>query len=101
MRIVIEYTKDEALLTLGEVMTRTESAYLRAIVTQIGRRGAAANALGISRKTLWEKLRALGMSDLPELPPIVVQTAEALKISPSRMFAKLQSELLKPFTIEA
>jgi transcriptional regulator with PAS, ATPase and Fis domain len=36
---------------------------LRALAESDGRRGKAAEALGISRKNLWEKLRAYGIRD--------------------------------------
>jgi DNA-binding NtrC family response regulator len=40
----------------------TERSYLQAVLQRFGERiGAAAAALGISRKTLWEKSRRFGL----------------------------------------
>jgi DNA-binding NtrC family response regulator len=46
------------LPTLDEFLSEAERGYLQAVLTRFGGRiGAAAVALGISRKTLWEKMR--------------------------------------------
>jgi two-component system response regulator HydG/two-component system response regulator AtoC len=50
-------------------MREFERAYLKRVVQQArGRRGEAANLLGISRKNLWEKLRGYGFTEA-ELTP--------------------------------
>ena len=47
---------------LTEAVRAFERAYLARTLTQTkGKRGEMAAALGISRKTLWEKLRAHGI----------------------------------------
>ena len=47
---------------LGEAVRAFERAYLARVLSQTkGKRGEVAAALGISRKTLWEKLRAYGI----------------------------------------
>jgi DNA-binding NtrC family response regulator len=47
---------------LGEAVRAFERAYLARVLAQTkSKRGEVAAALGISRKTLWEKLRAYGI----------------------------------------
>jgi DNA-binding NtrC family response regulator len=59
---------------LPEAMREFERAYLKRVVQQAdGRRGIAANMLGISRKNLWEKLRAYGFTEA-ELSPAETRT---------------------------
>jgi DNA-binding NtrC family response regulator len=49
---------------LPEAMREFERAYLKRVVQQAhGKRGEAANMLGISRKNLWEKLRGYGFTE--------------------------------------
>lgn len=49
--------------SLGKVREEAEKEYILSVlkVTE-GRRGQAAQILGISRKTLWKKLKHLGVS---------------------------------------
>jgi transcriptional regulator of acetoin/glycerol metabolism len=50
------------LPTLDAFMADAEKAYLTAVLTRFeGRVGLAAQALGISRKTLWEKSKRHGL----------------------------------------
>jgi len=49
---------------LAQVLKRAEREHLlRALAVAGGKRVRAAELLGISRKNLWEKLRAHGLSD--------------------------------------
>ncbi|MFN2238920.1 MAG: sigma-54-dependent transcriptional regulator [Thermoanaerobaculia bacterium] len=49
--------------TLAEILSAHERAVLQAVVERFnGHRGHMADALGISRKNLWEKLRAHGLN---------------------------------------
>ncbi len=53
-----------SLLTLGDAIKEFERQYLlKALAAAGGKRGDAAEALGISRKNLWEKLKAHGISE--------------------------------------
>lgn len=55
---------DEAFRPLAAVMRRVEREHVcRALALAGGRRTRAAELLGISRKNLWQKLRAHGLSD--------------------------------------
>ncbi len=50
--------------TLAEALARAESAAIRATLERAGnRRAEAARLLGISRKSLWERMRRHGISD--------------------------------------
>jgi len=60
---------EKRIRPLPEAMREFERAYLKRVVQQArGRRGEAANLLGISRKNLWEKLRGYGFTEA-ELTP--------------------------------
>ncbi|MFN3799940.1 MAG: helix-turn-helix domain-containing protein, partial [Sphingobium yanoikuyae] len=49
-------------MTLGEVRDRAESQYIASILQQSGGRiQDAASRLGVSRTTLWEKMRRYGL----------------------------------------
>jgi DNA-binding NtrC family response regulator len=49
---------DPGVLPLGEAVERFEREYVRKALEKTGgHRGRAAAALGISRKSLWERLR--------------------------------------------
>lgn len=63
MRIEFKFEAGDSLATLEEVQRRCESAYLKSVVDLIGHRGHAAAVLGISRKNLWEKLKAFGLAE--------------------------------------
>jgi len=65
------------MATLREAAQDFERNYLlRVLIESDGRRMKAAEALGISRKNLWEKLRAHGISDAEgELPAAATATA--------------------------
>ncbi|MGM0577928.1 MAG: sigma-54 interaction domain-containing protein [Myxococcota bacterium] len=57
--------EDQPIATLGEAAKRFERAHLlRALRNTSGRRTEAARLLGISRKTLWAKLREHELSDV-------------------------------------
>ena len=48
--------------TLGEAVTESEKSAIRAALEHTrGRKAEAAQVLGISRKNLWEKMKAYGM----------------------------------------
>jgi DNA-binding NtrC family response regulator len=48
---------------LGKVREQAERDYILSILKQTeGRRGEAAQILGISRKTLWKKLKHMGVT---------------------------------------
>jgi DNA-binding NtrC family response regulator len=50
--------------TLQQAVERAEAEAVRAALRATeGRRSAAAELLGVSRKTLWEKLKLYGLSD--------------------------------------
>jgi DNA-binding NtrC family response regulator len=52
------------LRSLSEAVREFEREYVRRAVQQTkGRRTEAADLLGISRKSLWERLRGYGISD--------------------------------------
>ena len=56
--------RGEALHPLASALREFESEYLRrALALTDGQKARAAKILGISRKNLWEKLRAHGISD--------------------------------------
>ncbi|MBL8950340.1 MAG: sigma-54-dependent Fis family transcriptional regulator [Myxococcaceae bacterium] len=60
---------EKRIRPLPEAMREFERAYLKRVVQQArGKRGEAANLLGISRKNLWEKLRGYGFTEA-ELSP--------------------------------
>jgi DNA-binding NtrC family response regulator len=49
--------------SLGKVREEAEKEYILSVLKLTeGRRGQAAQILGISRKTLWKKLKHLGVS---------------------------------------
>jgi len=55
---------ERAFLPLAAVVKRAEREHiLRALAIAHGKRTRAAELLGISRKNLWEKLAAHGLSD--------------------------------------
>jgi DNA-binding NtrC family response regulator len=57
------HVAEPELSKLSEAIASFESAYLqRALDATGGRKARAAELLGISRKSLWEKMRALGMA---------------------------------------
>ena len=61
-----------ALAPLASVLKQAEREHLlKALAVAGGKRGRAADLLGISRKNLWEKLRAhaIAESDLDDDPP--------------------------------
>jgi DNA-binding NtrC family response regulator len=59
----------DGFLTLDAFVAEAELSYLKAVLTIFdGRVGATAAALGISRKTLWEKLRKHGLRPMPRDP---------------------------------
>jgi len=64
VRMMFEFEAGDSLVTLEEFRSRSEAAYLKAVVERIGHRGNAALALGISRKSLWERLRLHGLGGL-------------------------------------
>ena len=50
------------LPTMAEFMAEAERSYLQAVLQRFeGKVGSAAAALGISRKTLWEKSKRYGL----------------------------------------
>jgi len=52
---------------LGEAVRAFEREYLTRVLSRAkARKGQIAEALGISRKTLWEKVRAYGIEAAPE-----------------------------------
>jgi transcriptional regulator of acetoin/glycerol metabolism len=56
--------------SLGKVREQAEREHILAVLQQTGgNRIQAARILGVSRKTLWKKLKHLGLSWPPELPP--------------------------------
>jgi DNA-binding NtrC family response regulator len=55
--------------SLGKVREQAEREHILAVLQQTGgNRIQAARILGVSRKTLWKKLKHLGLSWPPELP---------------------------------
>jgi DNA-binding NtrC family response regulator len=55
---------EELLPTLDEFVGQAEKTYLRTVLKRFGGKvGAAAQALGISRKTLWEKSKRYGLDN--------------------------------------
>jgi transcriptional regulator with PAS, ATPase and Fis domain len=67
MRIKLEFAEGDAVLSLEEVLGRVETAYLKLVVNSYELRAEAAQALGISRKNLWERLRKRSIE--PALTP--------------------------------
>jgi DNA-binding NtrC family response regulator len=58
---------EDALVPLGQAVEEFEHAYIRKALTKAGgHRGRAAAILGISRKSLWERLRDAGRGDPEE-----------------------------------
>jgi DNA-binding NtrC family response regulator len=58
---------DAGMLPLGQAVERFEQEYIRkALAKAGGHRGRAAAALGISRKSLWERLRDAARGEDPE-----------------------------------
>ena len=56
------YRSEEGALALQDFVADAEKAYLASVLARFGGRvGAAAQALGISRKTLWEKSKRYGL----------------------------------------
>lgn len=54
--------------SLGKVREDAEREHILSVLKLTeGRRGRAAEILGISRKTLWKKLKHLGVSRLPDV----------------------------------
>jgi DNA-binding NtrC family response regulator len=54
--------------SLGKVREDAERDHILSVLKLTeGRRGRAAEILGISRKTLWKKLKHLGVSRLPDV----------------------------------
>ncbi len=54
--------------SLGKVREDAERDHIRAVLQLTdGKRGRAAAILGISRKTLWKKLKQLGLSSSPDV----------------------------------
>ena len=62
MKITFELLPGDRFITLAELRHRTESAYMAHVLGAFKSRGAAAAVLGISRKNLWERLKALGVA---------------------------------------
>jgi DNA-binding NtrC family response regulator len=63
-RLAASPEPDRAVKPLGQVVKQAERDHLmRALAVAGGKRVRAAELLGISRKNLWEKLRAHGLSD--------------------------------------
>lgn len=87
MKITFEFAVGDRLITLDELRRRTETAYLKHVVVCFGRRADAAAVLGISRKSLWERLKALGLS--------------ALSASDSSLVTEPVSLVAKPVSIAA
>ena len=57
-------SREGGLRPLAEVAKEFEREYLlRTLAVAGGRKAVAAESLGISRKNLWEKLKAHGVSD--------------------------------------
>jgi DNA-binding NtrC family response regulator len=55
---------------LGKVREAAEREHILSVLLRTeGKRGAAARILGISRKTLWKKLKHLGLSWPPGVTP--------------------------------
>jgi DNA-binding NtrC family response regulator len=55
---------DRPSQTLSEHLQQAERAYIRRMLTEHqGRIALTADALGVSRKTLWEKMRRLGLNE--------------------------------------
>jgi DNA-binding NtrC family response regulator len=62
-RVAVAHT--EAMPSLADAMRAFERTYLvRALASFEGKRAATAESLGISRKSLWEKLRLYGLAEL-------------------------------------
>jgi DNA-binding NtrC family response regulator len=81
VRIVFELEAGDRLITLEELQRRSETAYVKYVVEQIGKRSVVAAVLGVSRKGLWLRLKALGLNDLPTKPVSAEQQAEALGVT--------------------
>jgi DNA-binding NtrC family response regulator len=59
---VVEQEPGRGLPTLAEFVSEAERSYLQAVLQRFdGKVGSAAAALGISRKTLWEKSKRYGL----------------------------------------
>jgi DNA-binding NtrC family response regulator len=59
---VVEVSDAPSIHPLGEAVRAFEREYLTRVLTSAKvRKGQIAEALGISRKTLWEKVRAYGI----------------------------------------
>lgn len=64
--LAVGHDRDGNLAPLHEVLTRAEATHIRrALTTSNGSIGKAAELLGISRKTLWEKMKR-GMIEAPQ-----------------------------------
>jgi transcriptional regulator with PAS, ATPase and Fis domain len=53
--------RSQALTTLEEISRRAERQHIRAVLARAGRVEDAAKLLGVSRSTLFEKIRKLDM----------------------------------------
>lgn len=96
MRISVDLEPGESPVALQEFLRRTEAAYLRFLVERVGHRGEAAVILGISRKNLWEKLRRLGLGDLPTRAISLISDAKARGVPVDEMREALTKSLLGP-----
>ena len=84
MRIRLDFEAGDAL-SLEDVLGRVERAYLKHVVEFFDyRKSAAAAALGISRKNLWEKSRK---HDLPLVKPGFPKTAPPAALTPATIEA--------------
>jgi DNA-binding NtrC family response regulator len=64
---VVEVVETTSIHPLGEAVRAFEREYLTRVLTHAkARKGQIADALGISRKTLWEKVRAYGIESPAE-----------------------------------
>jgi hypothetical protein len=68
VRISFEFEAGSPLPALKEFRHRCEAAYLKCAIERFPTRETAAHALGLSRQGLWERLRALGLTDLLAKP---------------------------------
>jgi DNA-binding NtrC family response regulator len=68
--VAAETDYDGSVPTLDAFVSEAERSYLQAVLKRFdGRVGAAASALGISRKTLWEKTKRHGLRTSDSSPP--------------------------------